>query len=59
MPPFVGEPLVMPLEGGAYNILETYWNALNDENRVSLAVKVIDLKSKQSNIIVINRFSKV
>lgn len=42
LPPFLGEPLLVPIEGEDIDsILEYYWDALNDANKVSLAVKVI------------------
>lgn len=41
LPPFGGEPLWMPLRGAAGDVLERYWDALDAENRVALAVKEI------------------
>ena len=41
LPPFQGEPLWLPLVGDADQVLETCWEALDPENRVSLAVKEI------------------
>ena len=41
LPPFEGEPLVLPLEGPPEAVLEAYWDALDADNRVSLAVKAI------------------
>jgi IMP cyclohydrolase len=56
LPPFRGDPLWMPLSGNAESVAETYWSALDADNRVALAVKAIDLASGASEIIVRNRF---
>ncbi len=55
LPSFAGDPLFLPLIGGAEEALEAYWNALNADNRISLAVK--EISSRQaSRILVYNRF---
>jgi len=59
LPAFTGEPYPVPLEGDIDKVLSTYWSILNEENRVSLAVKFIDLFTRKSEIKVINRFSQV
>ena len=59
LPSFVGEPILVPLQGSDEDILNTYWGALNAENRVSLAVKFIDLKTTVSKTLIRNRFVKV
>lgn len=56
LPSFTGEPLLLPCLGTAEQILEKFWNALNVENRVSLAVKQISISSGQSQIFIKNRF---
>jgi IMP cyclohydrolase len=55
LPSFSGDPLLLPLVGSAEEVLETYWNALNADNRVSLAVKEISSRHA-SRILVRNRF---
>ncbi len=55
LPSFSGEPLVMPLEGGPEEVLRTYWNALDRENRISIALKRVD-PDGSSEIMVINRY---
>jgi hypothetical protein len=55
LPSFAGDPLLLPLVGSAEEVLETYWNALNADNRVSLAVKEISSRHA-SRILVCNRF---
>jgi IMP cyclohydrolase len=59
LPPFTGEPFPLPLPTQPDETLETYWQALNPENRVALAVKTIDLGSGQSEIIIRNRFAPI
>ena len=60
LPPFQGEPLIMPLVGDQDAIAQRYWQALNGENRVSLAVKFIPGPAGLSSYTkVINRFTKV
>ena len=56
LPSFSGEPLLLPCHGNASEILENYWNALDAENRVSLAVKEISASTGESKIHVMNRF---
>lgn len=55
LPSFSGDPLLLPLKGSAEGVLDAYWQALNAENRVSIAVKQID-RDGASRIIVRNRF---
>ena len=57
LPSFQGEPLLFPLQGNAQDIAKTYWNALNKDNRISLAVKSIHPESETSSLIVMNRHS--
>ncbi len=59
LPSFQGEPYLLPLEGDAEAIAQTIWAALNEENRVSLAVKFIDKRSAESTIHVINKYTQV
>ncbi len=42
LPPFAGDPLWLPLSGSFQHIADMYWNALDPDNRIALAVKVID-----------------
>ncbi len=58
LPSFTEHPLLLPLNGDQRTILDTYWNALNEKNRVSIAVKFIDRKGN-SKIDIINRFQKI
>lgn len=58
LPPFCGDPLVMPLVGGMEKIAQAYWDALNEANRVSLAVKWVDVENGHSRIYVINKYKQ-
>ncbi|HQT82770.1 MAG TPA: IMP cyclohydrolase [Candidatus Paceibacterota bacterium] len=58
LPAFQGEPYLLPLGGDANFIAGTYWDALNADNRVSLAVKFIP-KEGPPEIVIINKYSKV
>ncbi|HTK11691.1 MAG TPA: IMP cyclohydrolase [Ktedonobacteraceae bacterium] len=57
LPSFQGDPLLLPCEGTAEELLETYWNALNAENRIALAIKEIPFAGSASKLIVKNRFA--
>lgn len=54
LPSFKGDPLLLPLEGSAQQVLEAYWSALNSDNRISVAVK--EIKHGTSTIVLRNRF---
>ena len=55
LPGFSGDPLVMPLEGGAEEVMRTYWNALDRENRIAIAVKRVAPEGR-SELMAINRY---
>jgi IMP cyclohydrolase len=55
LPPFQGDPLLVPCAGSAERLLAAYWDALDADNRVSLAVKTIPAHGP-SKIVVKNRF---
>jgi len=59
LPSFESEPYLLPLAGAPAVAASTIWRALDADNRVSLAVKAIDLKSGASSIEVINAYEKV
>jgi hypothetical protein len=56
LPPFTGDPLLMPCIGSVSEVLVLYWDALNAENRVALAVKRIPAGGGLGVIAVRNRF---
>lgn len=53
--PFLGDPMLMPLSGGLKTVAERYWSALDEENRVALAVKFIEMGNGRSDIHIINK----
>jgi IMP cyclohydrolase len=55
LPAFEGDPLLLPLEGDAERIANSYWQKLNPNNRISLYVR--ELKSLgEDRLKIINRF---
>lgn len=56
LPSFAGEPLILPCPPTAEEALETYWNALNADNRVSIAAKQVTGHGTRSEILVQNRY---
>lgn len=56
LPSFSSDPLLLPLEGTPESLLETYWDALNAENRVALALKVISAAGN-ARLLVQNRYN--
>jgi hypothetical protein len=58
LPSFSGEPYLFPLKGDIDDITDCFWEALNEDNRVSLAVKVIHIKSGGSTLSIRNKYSK-
>lgn len=54
LPAFQGNPYPVPLRGAIEKIASTYWDALNPENRVALAVKSIPPRGK-SSITILNK----
>ena len=55
LPGFSGDPLVMPLEGRAEDVMGTYWDALDRENRIAIAVKRV-ASDGRSELMAINRY---
>jgi hypothetical protein len=56
LPSFTGEPLVLPCEGRAEEILERYWSGLHADNRISLAVKTVGADGRTRQLLVKNRY---
>lgn len=54
-----GEPLLMPLKGGIEEIAASYWDKLDEANRVSLAVKFIHMELGVSDTNIVNKYTKV
>ncbi|EDY83875.1 hypothetical protein VDG1235_3502 [Verrucomicrobiia bacterium DG1235] len=58
LPTFNVDPILLPLATTAEKTLELYWNALDPENRISLAVKEITLDGSSSRTILRNKYKK-
>ncbi|MBN1139570.1 MAG: inosine monophosphate cyclohydrolase [Anaerolineae bacterium] len=60
LPSFAGDPLLLPTDGSAEVLLDRYWEALNPDTRVALAVKWIaegdGAAPARGQIVVRNRF---
>ena len=59
LPAFRGEPILIPLTGDAQTVATTFWDALNPDNRVALAVKFIQIPTGLSVIHVVNRYQRI
>lgn len=57
LPSFRGEPLWLPLAGEPERVADAYWDALDRENRVALAVKHV-APGGESRIALRNRFAR-
>lgn len=55
LPSFSGEPRALPLGDDIDEVLTTYWQALDPDNKVSLLVKFIDPDSNESDIRIANK----
>lgn len=51
LPPFRGDPLWLPLIGDLDEILDSYWAALDADNRIALAAKLIPAAGGPSRIL--------
>ena len=55
LPSFEGEPKRVRLEGGIEEFSDTLWNALNEDNKVSLFVRYINLESGETKTVIRNK----
>lgn len=56
LPSFQGDPLLLPCNGDSNEVLHAYWEALNAENRIAIAVKHISMQDGSSDLVILNRF---
>ena len=56
LPPFEGDPLVLPCAGSPQDVLDAYWEALDADNRISLAVKKVPSTGGPGKIVLRNRY---
>lgn len=59
LPPFAGDPYLLPLAGSIEDVARAIWAVLNEDNRVSLAVKFIEIKKRETLMTVINKYNAV
>lgn len=57
LPSFSQDPLLLPCEGDIHTVLDQYWDALDANNRVALAVKRIPTDGRTGELIIRNRFT--
>jgi IMP cyclohydrolase len=57
LPPFTGDPRPVPLFNSLEKIARYYWESLNEDNKISLLVKFINLKHKTTQIKIINKLT--
>lgn len=55
LPPFSGEPIQVSVNGSIFDIVADVWENMNAENKVSLWVRTIDLKSHKCISRIINK----
>ena len=58
IPSFAGEPVRVAVEAeSAAQLAEQIWNALNEDNKVSLFVRYIDLASGGNDTVIVNKYN--
>lgn len=55
LPSFEGEPKLVGIDGGIDGLAEMIWGSLNEENKVSLFVRYIDIESGSYETRIINK----
>lgn len=55
IPSFEGEPEMISIEGGIDEFTDTLWKSLNEENKVSLFVRYLDVKTGEAETRIINK----
>ncbi len=55
IPTFMGEPERVSIEGDIDEFTETIWNALNEQNKISLYVRFVDLATGETENRMINK----
>ncbi len=55
LPSFEGEPKLVEIDGGIDELTEMIWTSLNEENKVSLFVRYIDIESGSYETRIVNK----
>jgi hypothetical protein len=55
LPSFEGEPELVSLEGSIDELTDKIWNSLNNENKVSLFVRYIDIATGKFETRIVNK----
>jgi len=58
LPSFEGEPFLLPLNGDIDDIINLIWEVLNEDNRVSIAVKFINIETQNVEMKIINKYQR-
>ncbi len=56
IPSFVGEPVLVDTENSQTTFANTLWNSLNEDNKVSLFVRYIDIKTGKYKDVIKNKY---
>ena len=59
LPSFEGEPKKIAVPNDIDEFTDGLWNALNEDNKVSLFVRFIDIATGEEKTKVVNKFNKV
>lgn len=59
LPSFQGNPYLISLHGSIADVSDALWGVLDETNRVSLAVKFINLKTGDSEVVLRNKYEEV
>ena len=59
LPSFEGEPKKIAINDNLNDFAEKLWNALNEENKVSLFVRYINLETGEAESKIINKYQKI
>ena len=57
LPSFQGTPCLLPLQGNASDIAITYWNVLNEDNKIALAVRLIRTPEALPEVVILNKYA--
>lgn len=58
LPSYEGEPKLIKIENNINEFANLIWNSLNEENKISLFVRYINIKTKEEETIIINKNKK-